>query len=230
MRDLIQLLDPELWVAIIGLSGTIIGYFIGYIVARKKRKDTFSVALFQEYRDVADELENILKDLLSLSFKPKYYPASQLKDIADKLSAFYFRYYIILPQAVLEEIQCLYTCLHYNGERMYMVGKDEFGNKVQRQIKRPEQFVFLLKDTSIMMRTSEKAIIKLYKSNPQKLEDSYLNFQARHVLTVVHDCWNAKKIFSWHNDLSKDTIVQRERKYFWKRIFKLAYWKQIVKK
>jgi hypothetical protein len=229
MRDLIQLLDPELWVAIIGVSGTIIGYFIGYIVARKKRKDIFSVALFQEYRDVADELENILKDLLSLSFIPKYYPASQLKDIADKLSAFYFKNYMILPQPVLEEIQCLYTCLHHNGKRMYVVGRDEYGNKVQKEIRKPQQFEYLLKDTSIMMRTSERAIRILYKDHPEKLKGSYLNFQARHVNTVMHDCWNAKKIFNWHNNLSKDTIAKKERKTMLRRIFKMAYWKQILK-
>lgn len=229
MKSFILSLDPKIWGAIIGLLGTIVGYFIGYIVARKKGKDDVSVSLFKEYRDVAGELESILKDLLSLSFSPKQYSEAQLKIIADNLSAFYFKHYMILPQAVLEEMQCLYTSLHYNGKRMYMVGRDEFGNKVQKEIKKPKQFEYLLKDTSIMMRTSERAIRILYKCHPEKLKNSYLNFQARHVITVMHDCWNIKRIYSWKNDLTKDTIAQKERKLFLRRIFKFAYWKQVFK-
>lgn len=229
MKSYILSLDPKIWIAVIGLLGTIAGYFIGYIVARKKGKDDVSVSLFQEYRDVAGELESILQDLLSLSFLPKHYSESQLKIIADNLSAFYFKNYMILPQAVLEEMQCLYTCLHHNGKRMYMVGRDEFGNKVQREIKKPNQFEYLLKDTSIMMRTSERAIRILYKNHPEKLKDAYLNFQARHVITVMHDCWNIKRIYTWKKDLTKDTIVQKERKMYLRRIFKLAYWKRVFK-
>ena len=229
MRYFILSIDPKIWVAIVGLFATIVGYFIGYIVARKKGKDDLSVTLFQEYRNVAGELESILQDLLSLSFLPKHYSESQLKIIADNISAFYFKNYMILPQAVLEEMQCLYTCLHYNGKRMYMVGWDEFGNKVQKEIIRPKQFEYLLKDTSIMMRTSERAIRILYKSHPEKLKESYLNFQARHVMTIMHDCWNIKRIYSWKKDLSKDTIAQKERKLVLRRIFKLAYWKRVFK-
>lgn len=119
--------------------------------------------------------------------------------------------------------------MRHNGKRMYVVGRDEYGNKVQKEIRKPQQFEYLLKDTSIMMRTSERAIRILYKDHPEKLKGSYLNFQARHVITVMHDCWNAKKIFNWHNNLSKDTIEQKERKTMLRRIFKMAYWKQILK-
>lgn len=208
----------------------LIGYILGYIISRRKDKDDFSIALFQEYRTVANELETILKDLLSLSFVSSNYSDSQLNKIAEELSAFYFKNYLILPQTVLEEIQCLYTCLHHKGRRMFKTGKDELGNIVQRQLTKEEEQKYLMKDSSIMLRADEDVLRRFYKKYPDRLPDTFLKFQARHLLTVMHDCWNIKNIHEWKKRLSKDTIAQRERKQQWKKWLKYNHWKSIFSK
>lgn len=107
-----------------GLAGIALGAFLSYIFFRKQNKDKFNASLFAEYKNIAQELTDILKDLLPLTWMPEMYSVEQCKKIDKNLGDFFFKYYLILPQPVLEEINCLHRCLLCGGKNIFIIKKE----------------------------------------------------------------------------------------------------------
>ena len=193
-------------VAIIGSSGV-----IGFFFYRLKKKSEYNETLFVEYKSIAQELVEILKDLLSLSFIPNNYSDKQLNEIAENLSHFYYKYYLVLPQSVLREIQCLHSCLHRKGKRLFEYYKDEQSQFYkQRWIREEKRQIEFMKDTSIMLRSDVDAILRLYRQNPDYIADTFLKCQARHVIIALDREWNIKDIHKWSIRRKKQTLSMQE--------------------
>lgn len=190
-------------------SGGVIGFFF----YRRKRRAEYDETLFAEYKSIAQELVEILKDLLSLSFIPNNYSDKQLNEIAENLSHFYYKYYLVLPQSVLREIQCLHSCLHRKGERLFDYYKDEKSQfYVQRWIRDEKKQIEFMKDTSIMLRSNVNAILRLYRKHPDRIHDTFLKCQARHVIIVLDREWNIKDMHKWSIRRKKQTLYMQEKK------------------
>ena len=192
--------------AILG-SGGVIGIFF-YL---QKRKAKYNETLFIEYKNIAQELANILKDLLTLSFIPSNYTDKQLDSIEQDLSAFYYKYYLVLPQSVLLEIHCLCSCLHHRGRRLFIpiMDKDEH-IYVQRHLKRKNDQIKFIKDASLILRYNEKVIDRFYMKFKDRKEDTFLKCQARHVIVVLDREWNLKNMHKWAELRTKRTLYMQE--------------------
>ena len=70
----------------------------------------------------------------------------------------------------------------------------------------------MLKESSLMLRTDEEVIRRFYHIHKDKLSDTFLKIQARHVITIMHDSWNIDNIHEWKNILTKETIAQKEHR------------------
>ena len=206
-------MHTDLLVAIIGLLsalvGSILGCTLGYSFSKRKSKDEFNANLFFEYQNIVQELVSILQGILSLSFYPIKHTKEELKSVEENLSSFYFKYYLILPQPVLEEIQCLHLCLHYNGHRIFMPIKGLSGNTI-KYLNKKEELECLIKDSFLTHRTHKKVILRFHKLYPERLPDLFLRYQARHLVTVLSESWNIKNIHNWKSILGKETIAKKE--------------------
>lgn len=114
-------MNDALLSGVFSLLAIIVGGLLGYLVAHKGRNEELCISLIKEYENVVQELCVILDELLTLSTMPKHYSANQCKDIDNALEKFFFKYYIILPQPVLEEIYCLHGCLQYQGAYSFVI-------------------------------------------------------------------------------------------------------------
>lgn len=206
----------DIFVAIIGLLGALVGSTLGcalgYFFSKRQSKNEFNANLFFKYQNIAQELVDILQGILSLSFYPIKHTKEELKSVKENLSSFYFKYYLILPQSVLEEIQCLHLCLHYNGHRIFMSVKGPSGNTI-KHIDKKEELESLVKDSFLTHKTNKKAILRFHELHPERTADIFLRYQARHLITVLNENWNIKKLHSWKNTLGKETIAKKEKKY-----------------
>ena len=204
----------EILVAIIGLLGVLIGSILGctlgYFFSKKQSKDEFNANLFFKYQNITQELVDILQGILSLSFYPIKHTKEELKSVEENLSSFYFKYYLILPQSVLEEIQCLHLCLHYNGHRIFMPVRGSSGNTI-KHLDKKEELESLVKDSFLTHRTDKNAILRFHELYPERTADIFLRYQARHLITVLNENWNIEKLHSWKNTLEKETIAKREK-------------------
>lgn len=194
--------------AILGSSGV-----IGLIFYLKKRTAEYNETLFNEYKNIAQELADVLKDLLTLSFIPSNYTEEQLNNIAQNLSAFYYKYYLVLPQSVLLEIHCLYSCIHHKGRSLYTPVMDQNEHVyVQRSLKLKNDQIKFIKDASLVLRYNEKIIDRFYKKFSDRKSDTFLKCQARHVIVVLDREWNLKDIHKWAELRIKQTLYMQENK------------------
>lgn len=192
------------------ISCSIIGIFIGalasYIFFRKKYKAMFSATLCAEYKNISQELAEILKDILQLSLIPQKFTKEKCNEIDRSLSDFTFKYLLILPQPLLEEINCLHVCLISGGHHSYIV-KNENGTPVLQPRESDEDIKSLLNGVAIV--TTKRTLFDIYKKHKKLPPSVLLKCQARRVMTVMSECWNLSQIYKWGDQLTKKTIAKR---------------------
>lgn len=182
------------------------GGLVGLWFFIQKRRIKLGETLFLEYKNIAQELAIVLEDLLSLSLNPQYYSYKKCMEIDKALSSFFFKYYLVLPQDVLLEINCLHACLNDTENRLFIVDKRE-----KLPLLRPrtsdEEIVSLLNDVALVKKGRGLSDIYLeYHILPRYM---FLKCQARHVITILGRSWNMRDLYSWSNNLSKHTLAER---------------------
>lgn len=63
----------------------------------------------------------------------------------------------------------------------------------------------LLGDVTIV--SSQKSFVELYQKYGRLPRYVYLRCHARHVITVMHECWNIHNVQKWRKRLKKKTII-----------------------
>ncbi len=187
---------------------TIIGCVVGYCIFLLRHKRNYSAQLFNEYKQMAQELATILQDLLSLSIGPQNFTTEFCKEVDNELSKFVFKYYLVLPQKVLMEINCLHLCLNCRGKNLFIIDYS-CETPIVRKCNTVEEINNLFKDVALKKTMGFNHIYNSYHRIP-----SYLNLkcQARHVITVMHNEWDSAKFYKWQKKLPKRTIYQIEKR------------------
>lgn len=191
---------------IIGLA---LGAFLGHFFFRKESKDKFSAALFEEYKNIAQELAEILSKLKLQSLMPLSLTDNECQTIDDELGIFFYKYYLVLPQQVLEELNCLHECLLCRGEKTFVVKYEHAVPIVQPRIS-DDEVRDLIREVALV--TKNRGLFDIYQRYKRLPRFVNLKCQARHVITVMHDCWNLSNIHEWEKRLPKQTISQIEKK------------------
>lgn len=174
---------------VLTITSAISGAAVGYGIYRLKHRNNYSAQLYNEYKQMAQELAAILEDLLTLSMRPQKYSHEFCMALDKELSRFYFKYYLVLPQSVLEEMGCLHACLQTEGKYFFMVEKTKEPH-VLRRCETAQEINNLFTDIALTKtRTYEK-----YTRIPNYIN---LKCQARHVIIVMQDCWSSKDFHRW---------------------------------
>lgn len=189
---------------LLNIIGIVVGAVAGYLISRLQNKDKYSAQLFSEYTKMAQELAAILEELLTLSLRPRKYTTDYCNTIAKELSKYYFKYYLVLSQQVLEEISCLHACLQCGGKYFFMIDRTSQYTKI-RPCKKAEEINILFADIALTQT-------RQYKEYPRIPNYITLKCQARHVITVMHNSWDYKDIHKWQKKLPKRTVFQLTNK------------------
>ncbi len=196
-----------------GIVVLVAGAVVGYFISKLQHRDDYSEKLFNDYIQMEQELALILEDLLTLSMWPCDCNTKFCNTIDNALSKYYFKYYLVLPQEVLEEISCLHACLQCGGEELYMVDRTK-ETPVLRPRKTEEEKNKLFKNIALIET-------KLIKQNKIRIPNYLiLKCQARHVISVMHDSWKPEDFQRWQKKLPKRTILQIEESINHKNITK----------
>ncbi len=204
-------METSVLVAVIGVLGTLSGIFIGgfldFCKNHKSRNLDYNMKIFETYRQTASEIIEMLSPMVSLSLHHKNFPPEQLTEWKKRLSYLYFKNYTYLPQEVLNEINCLHSCLQYNGEKIFCI-KDGF-NIVECD---NEDALELFEDTALVgsERTRIETMIREY--SVEKFAPSLkINLQARRTIRVIGKIFESKTVKSWNAILKKETLFQHRR-------------------
>ena len=192
------------------IVGAILGACLSYVFFRRKSRDGFSATLFMEYKNIAQELAVIFKELQLQSLMPLAVNKGVCDKIDKDLAVFLYKYYLVLPQAVIEEINCLHECLLSDGNSIFMVKQENGLPEIQKRI--TDEDVKDLLESVALIQVKGRSLFDIYKRYKKLPNSIFLKCQARHVIFVMHDCWNLSNIYEWKKQLTKMTIAQRKTK------------------
>ncbi len=192
----------------IPLACVVLGAFIGYAVDvrkndRKKHAD-YNMIIFETYKDISKEIIEALAPLTSLSLRYRGLTAEELEEWRKKISDLYFKHYTYLPQSVLNEMDCLHSCIQTGGKDLYCVK-----NKNEVKACEREDVINLFKDTELVGGEYKRieGLVKEY--GVEKLSESLkINLQARRVIHIIAAIFEDKKVNDWDSILKKETLLQ----------------------
>lgn len=197
--------------SLIGAMASIIGIVIGAVLSyryfRKKEQDKFSKELYFKYQELAQELASCLQEFLPLSLKLQGYTEETFCRVDRELSNYFFKYYLILPQSVLEEISCMHACLRQNGNKIYIVDRTKDIPFIRSCEYEKETLEFFKEVTIFRTRKNWAEIYLKYKKVPKSIA---LRCQARHVIAAMQSTWQYKDMYSWKEQMQKKTLAQIE--------------------
>lgn len=203
----------EIIVAIISLVGALVGSTLGcalgYFFSKKQSKDEFNANLFSKYENIAEELAMILEEALPLSLYPKAFSREQCKKIDADLAKFFFKYYLILPPEVLEEINCMHACLQDKNHHLYMIDHKEALPTLRLRHSKNE-IVQILDDVALVKR--KKKLSEIFSDYNKVPSYIFIKCQARHIIVVLQRCWKIKELHNWQNHLPKTTLAERKNR------------------
>ena len=194
--------------AIVPLVGVVLGAIIGYVIdVRKntiKNNTDYNMAIFRIYKDISAEIIEAIEPLASLSLRQHGITREQLEEWRRKISYLYFKHYTYLPQTVLNELNCLHSCIQGGGVNLYCV-------KNKNEIKRcnVQEAIMMFEDTALV--GGERARIEKLISNysiEQFGSSLKINLQARRVIRIIAAIFEDRTINQWEAILKKETLLQ----------------------
>lgn len=192
--------------SVTSVVGVLIGIILGHIFdirkANKRENFEYNLSIYNEYKRVSAEIIEAVTPLTSLGLKPRGLSSEQLSVWSKNISELYFKYYTYLPQIVLNEMNCLHSCLQSRGRRIFCI-KD---NKILDCEKNDAKELF--RDTAIVGEKKEiKDVIESH-SLEELSESLKINIQARRVIRVVAAIFEGRTIEQWNTILKKETLLQ----------------------
>lgn len=192
--------------SVTSVVGVLIGIILGHIFdirkANKRENFEYNLSIYNEYKRVSAEIIEAVTPLTSLGLKPRGLSSEQLSVSSKNISELYFKYYTYLPQIVLNEMNCLHSCLQSRGRRIFCIKDKKILDCEKNDAKE------LFRDTAIVGEKKEiKDVIESH-SLEELSESLKINIQARRVIRVVAAIFEGRTIEQWNTILKKETLLQ----------------------
>lgn len=192
--------------SVTSVVGVLIGIILGHIFdirkANKRENFEYNLSIYNEYKRVSAEIIEAVTPLTSLGLKPRGLSSEQLSVWSKNISELYFKYYTYLPQIVLNEMNCLHSCLQSGGRRIFCIKDKKILDCEKNDAKE------LFRDTAIVGEKKEiKDVIESH-SLEELSESLKINIQARRVIRVVAAIFEGRTIEQWNTILKKETLLQ----------------------
>lgn len=186
------------------LLGAILGYYFDYRKNSKNKNSDYCMTIYHAYKSVSMEIIESIMPLTSLSLKPRSLDAESLEIIRKNISDLYFKHYIYLPQIVLNEINCLHSCLLTGGRVLFCIkGMDKVEICSSEDVKK------MFYDTALVSLGEKKITNCIDKYSVDKWSESLkINLQARRVIRVLAEIFEDKQVEDWNSILKKETLLQ----------------------
>lgn len=186
------------------LVGIVLGHIFDIRKAYRKYDVEYNISIYSEYKKVSAEIIEAITPLTSLSLRPRGLSSEQLLTWRKIISELYFKYYTYLPQVVLNEINCLHSCLQSEGRKIFCI-KD--GNKITECEK--SDAIELFEDTALVGGERDRIVDMIESRSLEELSESLkINLQARRVIRVVAAIFEDRTIEQWNTILKKETLLQ----------------------
>jgi len=198
--ELINVLSPVVCLVL----GAFIGYVLDIRKNHKKKHADYNMIIFDIYKSASAEIIETITPLASLSLKPRGFTIEQLEEWRKKISELYFKHYTYLPQIVLNEMNCLHSCIQTGGKDLYCIK-----NENEIKICTKEDVVDLFDDTALVGGERERIGKLIDEYSIDRLSESLkINLQARRVIRIVSAIFEDKTINDWNTILKKETLLQ----------------------
>ena len=198
--ELINVLSPVVCLVL----GAFIGYVLDIRKNHKKKHADYNMIIFDIYKSASAEIIETITPLASLSLKPRGFTIEQLEEWRKKISELYFKHYTYLPQIVLNEMNCLHSCIQTGGKDLYCIK-----NENEIKICTKEDVVDLFDDTALVGGERERIGKLIDEYSVDRLSESLkINLQARRVIRIVSAIFEDKTINDWNTILKKETLLQ----------------------
>lgn len=160
--------------------------------------------VFDIYRNISDEIVRKLTPMTSLDLRHKRIPPRKIQKWKKEVSDLYFNSYVYLPQEILNELNCLHTCLHTGGKNMYkVVDKHKIVKCTNRDVVK-----FIAEVAIIESKKSQlERMLKLYDIDNFPVSFK-INFQVRRVIGTINKTFEDFKVDRWHTMLKKETLMK----------------------
>lgn len=198
--ELINVLSPVVCLVL----GAFIGYVLDIRKNHKKKHADYNMIIFDIYKSASAEIIETITPLASLSLKPRGFTIEQLEEWRKKISELYFKHYTYLPQIVLNEMNCLHSCIQTGGKDLYCIK-----NENEIKICTKEDVVDLFDDTALVGGERERIGKLIDEYSIDRFSESLkINLQARRVIRIVSAIFEDKTINDWNTILKKETLLQ----------------------
>ena len=119
MKDLDTILTLMLPLVTL-ILGWLLGLSSSMVLERIRHKNVFQTKIFDQYLKVREEIVGAISGLMSLVRESEdHIDYSIMKEYSEKVTELYYRHYDFLPEDVLFELICLYSCLAKKGRNLY---------------------------------------------------------------------------------------------------------------
>lgn len=230
--------DNWILVLITIVVSSIITWIVTVLTIKKKIRSNYNNRLFGLYNRMCQDIVETILPLTDISIRSSRYISIDVeKQITNKLSDLFYKYYNYLPEGVLMSLMCLHTCLKGNGKNPYFYIKGR-GCLIVTPCKTRKDILLLLKRTSIenyiKKRRDEYFLYRFKKSYKYAMEDNsnfkekiirfykcftlkmpigqyprrlILNIQARYVIACIDKYFGTKHLLNWSSTVKKHTIA-----------------------
>ena len=194
-------------VLISGVTGILFGYISSILIERFKRRMDYHKELFFLFQKVTDNLNVTLSQMASFNVSFNSINKEKLETLKKEVSTMYFRYYNLLPQDILNELNCLHSCLQSNGELMYFIDSN---NTLQKAKDSDFRFFEEISNNLTLVNNTRKLHDIITKHGIGSLPpDIKINFQARKVIRKIDDFLSIRNVFDWTERISKTTFYKQ---------------------
>lgn len=230
--------DNWMFALIIIIVSCITSWGITVLTIKKKVASDYNNRLFNLYHEMCQDIVDTILPLTDISIRSSRSVSIDIeKQITNKLSDLFYKYYNYLPEGVLMSMMCLHTCLKGNCKNPYLYIKGK-GCLIVTPCKTRKDILLLLKRTSIenyiKKRRDEYFLYRVKKSYKYAMEGNpylkekiirfyrcytlkmpigryprrlILNIQARYVIASIDKYFGSKHLLNWSNTMKKHTIA-----------------------
>ena len=141
--------DNWMFALIIIIVSCITSWGITVLTIKKKVASDYNNRLFNIYHEMCQDIVDTILPLTDISIRSSRSVSIDIeKQITNKLSDLFYKYYNYLPEGVLMSMMCLHTCLKGNCKNPYLYIKGK-GCLIVTPCKTRKDILLLLKRTSI---------------------------------------------------------------------------------
>lgn len=191
---------------VLPLGTLILGWLLGLsssmVLERIRHKNILQAKIFDQYLKVREEIVGAISGLMSsLRESDDQIDYSIIEEYTQKVTELYYRHYDFLPEDVLFEIICLYSCLAKKGKNIYRC--DPRSRVVQLDLNNDAALSGFLEKLSLVKNLRYYYSQAIKSRNEIRRTKAIIQLQCFKVGAVLNSFFRVPELMSWGKYLRK---------------------------